>query len=122
VVSEADIEGVRDFVEPILIDAARSELLLRLAETATVFGGTASVQVTEVKGNPVVNVPGTYTEVKSTGKVSILTVDDDYLRRSLNHFRPKLPPDTMLLEDGFVTGAVQLGSLMRLDRQTARRR
>jgi hypothetical protein len=112
VVSEADVEGVRQFVEPILIDAAVQDILLRFAETSTVFAASASVEITEVKSTPPINFPAKYADVQVTGRVSVLTAEDVDLRQIyVNRFRPLIPPETMLLEDQFTTTVVATGEL-----------
>ena len=110
VVAEADVEGVRAFAEPVLIDAANQDLLQRLAETATIFAASATAQITEVVANPPVGVPAKYTDVKVTGKVSMLTADDADLRQVyVHHFRPRIGADEMLLEDEFKTNVEGIG-------------
>ena len=114
VVSEADVEGVRAFAEPILLDAATQELSQRLAETATIFGASASIQITDLKSTPPVGAPGKYADVRATARVSVLTVDDSDLRQIyVNQFRPRIPPDQMLLEDQFDTAVLRTGDLER---------
>ncbi|MGD9890935.1 MAG: baseplate J/gp47 family protein [Dehalococcoidia bacterium] len=112
VVSEADVEGVRQFVEPILIDAAVQDLLLRFAESSTVFGASARVEIIEVKPSPAVNFPAKYADVQVTGRVSVLTAEDvDLQQLYVSRFRPLIPPDAMLLEDQFTTTVLRTGEL-----------
>jgi hypothetical protein len=112
VVSEADVEGVRNFVEPILIDAAIQDLLLRFAETSTVFGASAKVEIVEVKSTPAVTFPAKYSDVQVTGRVSVLTAEDiDLQQLYVSRFRPLIPPDAMLLEDQFTTTVLTTGVL-----------
>jgi hypothetical protein len=112
IVSEPDVEGVRQFVEPILIDAAVQELLLRFAETSTVFGASANVEIIEVKSTPAVTFPAKYTDVQVTGRVSVLTAEDVDLRQLyVSRFRPLIPPNEMLLEDQFTTTVLATGQL-----------
>jgi hypothetical protein len=114
IVSESDVEGVRQFVEPILIDAAVQELLLRFAETSTVFGASASVEVIEVKSTPAVTFPAKYADVQVTGRVSVLTAEDVDLRQLyVSRFRPMIPPNEMLLEDQFTTTVLSTGQMER---------
>ncbi|MGH2583460.1 MAG: baseplate J/gp47 family protein [Dehalococcoidia bacterium] len=114
VVSEGDVEGVRAFADPVLIDAATQELLQRFAETATVFGGSASVEIIEINPTTAVNLPAKYVDVRVTGRVSLLTVEDTDLRRVYaERFRPVIPPGSMLLEEGFTTAVVGAGELER---------
>lgn len=114
VVSEADVEGVRAFAEPILVDGATQDLLQRFAETATVFMPGASAQISELKATPPVNVPAPYTEVKVTGRVSLLTAEDADLNQVyVNHFRSRISPEEMLLDGEFTTTVVGNGALER---------
>jgi hypothetical protein len=114
VVSEADVEGVRQFVEPILIDAAVQDLLLRFAETSTVFAASASVEITEVTSLPAISFPAKYADVQVTGRVSVLTAEDVDLRQIYaSRFRPLIPSDAMLLEDQFTTTVLSTGELER---------
>lgn len=109
-VSEADVEGVRQFVEPILIDAAIQDLLLRFAETSTVFAASARVEITEITSKPAVNVPGKYADVQVTGRVSVLTAEDvDLHQIYADRFLPQMPPDSMLLDDQFSTTVIATG-------------
>jgi hypothetical protein len=112
VVSEGDIEGVRGFAEPVLIDAAKQELLLRLADSATVFGASATSEITDVAANPPLNSPAKYTEVKVTAKVSVLTADDSDLDQLyVWYFRPRIAQDRMLLDREFTTTVERTGDL-----------
>jgi hypothetical protein len=114
VVSEADVEGVRAFADPVLVDAATQDLLQRFAETATVFGGSASVEIIEINPATAVNLPAKYVDVRVTGRVSLLTVEDADLRRVyVERFRPVIPSGSMLLEEGFTTAVVGTGELER---------
>jgi hypothetical protein len=114
IVSESDVEGVRQFVEPILIDAAVQELLLRFAETSTVFGASANVEIIEVKSTPSATFPAKYADVQVTGRVSVLTAEDVDLRQYyVSRFRPLIPPNTMLLEDQFNTTVLATGPIER---------
>jgi hypothetical protein len=110
VVSEADVEGVRQFVEPILIDAAIQDVLLRFAETSTAFRGSARVEITEITSTPAVNVPGKYADVRVTGRVTVLTAEDvDLHQVYAARFRTQMPPDSMLLDDQFTTTVIATG-------------
>lgn len=110
VVSQADVEGVRSFAEPLLIDAAKADLLQRLADSSTVFGASAVATVTDLRALPPVNEPAAYTEVKLTGKVTVLTADDADLRQLyVQHFLPVIPPGEMLLDDQFSTTVERTG-------------
>lgn len=114
VIAEGDVEGVRGFAVAVLTDAARQELLLRLADTATVFGASAIATVTELVAQPAANSPGAYTEVKVTARVSMLTVDDTDLRQVyVRHFRPLIAADQMLLEEDFTTTVERAGEADR---------
>jgi hypothetical protein len=104
VVTEGDIEGVRTYADPVLIDAARHDLTLRLAETATVFDASAAAQVTEIVATPPAGSVAQFTDVRVTGKASMLTVDNLDLRQLyIGRFRPMLAPDQMLLDREFRT-------------------
>jgi hypothetical protein len=110
VISEADVEGVRNFADAVLIDAAKTDLLQRFAESATVFAASASAQITDLTSNPPVGTPAKYAEVKATAKVSMLTADDADLRQLyVPRFRPLIPPERMLLEDEFTTTVERTG-------------
>ena len=104
VVAETDREGVRTFADAVLLDAAQQDLRQRFAETATLFPSSASVTVIDVVAAPPVGAPGKYTEVKVTGRVSMLTADDGDLRQVYaNVFRPRIGPNEMLVAEEFKT-------------------
>jgi hypothetical protein len=110
VVAEADREGVRAFADAVLLDAAQQELRQRFAETATLFPSSASVTVIEVVATPPVGAPGKYTEVKVTGRVSMLTADDGDLRQFYASLvRPRIGPNEMLVDGEFKTNIERTG-------------
>jgi hypothetical protein len=114
VVGQGDVEGVRAFAEAVLIDAAIQDLRQRLAETATIIEPGASIEILDVQSTPPVNQPAKFADVRVTARASLLTIDDADLRQVyVNHFRQRLPPDQMLLEDDFTTTVVRSGDLER---------
>ena len=114
VVSQADVDGVRAFAEAVLIEAAIQDLRRQLAETATIIEPGFSIEIVDVQSTPPVNQPAKFADVRATGRVSLLTIDDADLRQVyVNHFRPLISADQMLLEDQFTTTVVRSGDLER---------
>lgn len=112
VVGENDVQLLRDLAAKYLADAAKKELLKQYAQSETVFGDSARVEITDATPVPPVGQVAQYTELTVTAKVSMLTAADDDLRRIwVDRFRADLGADKMLLEEYFKATVEKAGEL-----------
>jgi len=110
VVSQADVDGVREFAPAVLTDAAIQELRARLEKSGTVIPPGATAEITDIQSTPPVNEAGRFADVRVTARVSVYTVDNDDLRQVYaNHFLPMLGPEEMLLDGEMMTTVIGNG-------------
>jgi hypothetical protein len=112
VVSENDVLFITNLAKAYLADAAKKEFLAQYADSETVFGDSARVDIIDSTPIPAINQVARYTEVSYTAKVSMLTAADEDLRKIyVDRFRAKAGSDKMLLDDYFKVAGERAGTL-----------
>jgi hypothetical protein len=107
VVSEQDVQFLRELATAYFADAAKKELLAQFASSETVFGDSARVELSDCTPVPPVGQAARYTELACTARVSMLTVADADLHRIWrDRFLARLDADKMVL-DGYFKATVE---------------
>lgn len=110
VVSEADVQLLREAATAYLLDAARREVMAQQAPTDVVFTEGARLEITDCTPLPPVGQIARYTELTCTARASLLVVASTDLRKLyIERLRPRLAADRMLLEGTFHTTVDQPG-------------
>ncbi len=100
VVSDNDVEFLKRLAKDYLADAGKKEMLRLYADSETVYGDSARVELGECTPVPAVGQAARYTEITCTAKVSMLNAPDADLGQIwIDRFRAKLPANRMLLDD-----------------------
>ncbi len=110
VVSETDVQLLRDTAAAYLLDVARREVLAQQAPDDVVFTDGARLEVGECTPVPPVGQIARYVELTCNARASLLVVAGRDLQQVyIERLRPHLAADRMLLEDTFRTTVDQPG-------------
>jgi hypothetical protein len=120
VVSEADVQLLREAAAAYLLDAARRELVAQQAPADMVFTEGARLAIGECAPVPPVGQIARYIELTCSAQASLLVVAGADLRQVfIERLRPRLAADRMVLANTFRTAVDQAGQFdAALDRLT----
>lgn len=112
VVTEQDVNFIKEVALPYLIDQAKKELVAKLGGNETVFSDGARAEfVGECTSSPPIGQEARYVELVCTAKVSMISaVNEDLKEVGLNRFQPRIAENKAILEDGFKVTADQAGT------------
>lgn len=110
VVSEGDVQLLRDAATAYLLDAARREVSAGQTPADVVFTEGARLEIGDCVPTPPVGQIARYVELTCSARASLLVVAGKDLQRVyVERLRPRLAADRMLLEDTFRTTVDQAG-------------